>query len=199
MLKLLPAALGAIGALLGGWAFFPVSAQEHDSSPPPNGTDYQHGVEKATFLLVNDYRKSKDLPALIWSDSIAAEAREHSKDMASGEVDFGHDGFGGRIDRLRSVLTGLRGAGENVLMTSNLDEVARSALTMWLGSPHHLKNIRGDYNYSGMGVWQNKDGAIYFTQIFVKLEPQTTQVQTGPAVFVSPFGMLANPDSRSGR
>ena len=91
--------------------------------------------------------------------------------MATGEVDFGHEGFGERVSRLKTVMAGVRGAAENVFMTDNLDQVARSAVALWLLSPHHLKNIRGDYNYTGLGVWQDPGGAIYFTQIFVKIEP----------------------------
>jgi uncharacterized protein YkwD len=141
---------------------------------PARGSDaatgFGSGLERETFALVNQYRKANDLPALVWDDAIAAEARGHSRDMATGEVDFGHDGFSGRVDRLKDAMSGLRGAGENVLMTDNPDQVARSAVALWLRSPHHLKNIRGDYNYSGLGVWEDKGGTIYFTQIFVKVE-----------------------------
>ena len=62
------------------------------------------------------------------------------------------------------------GAGENVLFTSQLNDVASRAVQMWLHSPHHLKNIRGDYNFSGIGVWAGKGGMLYFTQLFLKVE-----------------------------
>jgi len=97
-------------------------------------------------------------------------------------------------------MTGLRGAGENVFMTDNPDQAARNAVALWLRSPHHLKNIRGDYNYSGLGVWQDKQGAIYFTQIFVKIEPPAQQTQaasTSAPSDITPFGMLATPNTRS--
>ena len=98
-------------------------------------------------------------------------------------------------------MPGVWGAGENVLYTSDLDDVARNAVQMWLHSPHHLKNIRGDYNYSGLGVWQDKDGTIYFTQIFVK----TRRARTGSRRLIrslrviTPFGMLASPETRPAR
>jgi uncharacterized protein YkwD len=132
------------------------------------GADFRGALERETFALVNQYRQASDLPLLAWDNAIAAEARAHSRDMATGSVDFGHDGFSGRIDRLKSALRGLQGAGENVLMTDNPDHVARNAVALWLRSPHHLRNIRGDYNYSGLGIWEDKTGTIYFTQIFVK-------------------------------
>lgn len=180
-------------------AFFRVEAQQtHGPISTASGADYRSGVEQKTFFLVNQYRKSSDLPLLVWDDSIAKAARAHSKDMATGEIDFGHDGFGDRVGRLKTVMTGFRGAGENVLMTSELDDVAKNAVALWLRSPHHLENIRGDYNYSGLGVWQDKNGTIYFTQIFMKFAPETEETQAVPASSVMmSFGMLAAPNTRA--
>lgn len=166
----------------------------------PGGSEYRNEVEQETFSLVNQYRKESGLPLLTWDAAIAKSARAHSKDMATGEVDFGHDGFGDRIDHLRTVLPGLWGAGENVLFTSDPNDVAKHALAMWLHSPHHLKNIRGDYNYSGLGVWQDKDGTLYFTQIFVKIRAPVQEAESEPTpAVVTPFGMLASPETRAAR
>ena len=164
-----------------------------------SGTDFCRAVEKEAFALVNQYRKSSQLPLLTWDEKIARVACGHSKDMATGEVDFGHDGFRERVSDLKSIMAGYRGAGENVFMSSDLSEVARQAVAIWLHSPHHLENIRGDYNYSGMGVWQDKDGTIYFTQIFMKFEPRAeeSQAATPPAV-ATPLGLLATPYTRNG-
>jgi uncharacterized protein YkwD len=190
--------LPTILAFLALAAFSRVEAQQtHDSASAASGADYRNGVEQQTFFLVNQYRKSSELPLLVWDGEIAKVARAHSKDMATGEVDFGHDGFSDRVSRLRTVMTGLRGAGENVLMTSELDQVAQRAVALWLRSPHHLENIRGDYNYSGLGVWQDKDGAIYFTQIFIKVQPaEETQAAPLPSV-ITTFGMLTMSSTRA--
>jgi len=77
--------------------------------------------------------------------------------------------------------------------------LAQNAVTLWLHSPHHLENIRGDYIYSGLGVWRDKDGVIYFTQIFVKIKPQAQETETAAPSVNTPFGMLATPDPRAGR
>jgi uncharacterized protein YkwD len=178
-------------------AFSSVEAQQtHGSLPAANGADYRSGVELETFSLINQYRKINGLPPLAWDGAIAKVARAHSKDMATGEVDFGHEGFGDRVSHLRTVMTGLRGAGENVFMTNNLDEVAQNAVARWLHSPHYLENIRGDYNYSGLGVWQDKDGAIYFTQIFVKIGPPEEEAEAAPPSIITSFGILAAPRTR---
>jgi len=161
--------------------------------------DFRNGLEQETFFLVNQYRKSSKLPPLQWDGVIAKVARGHSKDMATGDVDFGHDGFSRRITQLRTVMIGLRGAGENVLRTDNPDQVARTAVDLWLHSPRHLENIRGDYNYSGLGVWVDDKGMIYFTQIFVNIQPQTQETQAAPPPqVVTPLSLLAPPRTRAG-
>jgi uncharacterized protein YkwD len=151
-------------------------------------------MEQQAFFLVNEYRKNNRLPSLLWNDAVAQVARGHSWDMATGEADFGHEGFGGRVSKLKIEMTGLKGCGENVLKTDDPDRVAQNAVTLWIRSPAHLHNIRGDYNYSGLGVWQDNHGTIYFTQIFVKLGPPT-QTASAPQV-TSPFGLLAPPVTR---
>ena len=60
-------------------------------------------------------------------------------------------------------------------MTDDPRDLARSAVTEWLNSPAHLHNIRGNFTTSGIGVWENADGTVYFTQIFVRLAPAPAQ------------------------
>jgi uncharacterized protein YkwD len=161
-----------IFALVAGLAaVFPMARAQTFSLPVPETKGEQHfELERETFALVNDYRHAHDLPVLVWNAAIAETARGHSRDMAERKVDFGHEGFGDRVDLLRRDFGGLQGAGENVLYTSDPQEVARNAVNIWLHSPPHLHNIRGDFNYSGIGVWENKEGLIYFTQIFIRYE-----------------------------
>jgi uncharacterized protein YkwD len=127
-------------------------------------------LESDTFTLINAYRKANGLAPFLWEARIAEMARGHSRDMAVGSVDFGHGGFGSRMHDLRKTLTGMHGGGENVLMTDDTEDLADNAVALWLKSPPHLHNIRGDYNYAGLGVWEN-NGEFYFTEIFVKLVP----------------------------
>ena len=171
-----------------------VVAQQSSISPVGTGKnpEFSNRIEQEAFFLVNEYRKNNKLPVLYWDNAIAQVARGHSKNMATGKSDFGHEGFGGRVGKLKIAMTGLKGCGENVLMTDDPDQAAQNAVALWFRSPAHLHNIRGDYNYSGMGVWQGDHGMIYFTQIFVKIEPQTQTAQTLPATqVVSPFGLMA--------
>jgi uncharacterized protein YkwD len=181
-------------------AALPSSGMGAEPAPPDLAVTRDNPLrtlEKETFLLINQYRKEQQLPVLAWDDTIARVARSHSNDMATGKVDFGHDGFSQRVDQLKTALTGLRGAGENVLRTDDPSELAARAVDLWLKSPHHLENIRGDFNYSGLGIWQGDKGVIYFTQIFVKIVPpapaaQAAQAQPPPGLF-TPRGVVDLP------
>ena len=177
-----------------------IAAQESSSLRADVGTnpEFCKNLEQQTFALINQYRAANKLPLLKWSDAVTLVARGHSKDMATGEVDFGHEGFSKRVSQLKAQMPGLKGAGENVLKTDDPNEVAHRAVDVWLHSPHHLENIRGDFNYSGLGVWRDDSGVIYFTQFFVKLVPPAAQAAqaTAPPAVVSPYIYLANPSTR---
>ncbi len=164
---------------------------------PVTSEAFRSYVEKATFDLVNQYRHEHQMKPLVWDKTIAEVARGHSRDMAQDDCDFGHEGFNKRVTELRQALPGTQGAGENVFMTDDPNEVARVAVLAWLKSPHHLKNIRGDYNYSGLGVWVNEKGQIYLTQLFlnvVPLAPKPPQADPPPQV-QSPIPYLAPPST----
>ena len=127
-------------------------------------------LERETFALIDQYREADHLSSFAWSNEIAELARQHSRDMALGRVDFGHAGFGERMHLLRSKFVGMHAGGENVLMTTDPVNVARQAVTLWLSSPPHLHNIRSNFNLSAIGIWVSPEGKFYFTQIFVRAD-----------------------------
>jgi uncharacterized protein YkwD len=130
--------------------------------PEPSTTPNE--LEQKLFNLVNSERSKTGAAALIWSDSIAAEARTHSKDMAEGTLPFGHDGFADRYARI-SRLISVRGGAENIAYGPN----AETVFLLWLDSSGHKDNIVGDYDFTGVGVaWSGKESTYYFTQIFIR-------------------------------
>ena len=135
---------------------------------PVPAQELSRTLEHQTFDLINQYRAGEGLPPLVWNAAIANMARQHSRDMATGAVAFGHGGFNDRMTALRGLFPGMRGGGENVFYTDDRPEVAHFAVQGWLHSPPHLHNIRGDFQSSGLGLWRRADGAYFFTQIFVR-------------------------------
>jgi uncharacterized protein YkwD len=122
-------------------------------------------IEAAVFQKINQYRASQNLPLLNRNSTIDNQARIHSRNMASGKVAFGHDGFSGRV-----AATGIAYSrvAENVAYNQGHQDPATQAVQGWLNSSGHLANIRGNYNQTGIGVARNNQGQIYFTQIFLR-------------------------------
>lgn len=141
---------------------FVLSCSKTDSNPAGPSTPTAT-PEQQTHARINEYRTSKGLPALVWSDVIAAQARQHSQNMASGATAFGHEGFNDRVAVIRQTIA-WSGAAENVAMAPSVD----SAVQGWLNSPGHRANIEGNYDLTGIGSANGSAGMVYFTQIFVK-------------------------------
>lgn len=121
-------------------------------------------MEKEILELVNRYRQKKNLPALEYDKAIAKAAEKHSENMADKRVSFGHGGFDERIDGLMAKIKGANAAAENVAYGS---ETAEEVVAMWLKSKGHKKNIEGKFNMTGIGIARDKNGRIYYTQIFI--------------------------------
>lgn len=149
--------------------FVAVSCSDDDGSEMAEQVVVQGNDEVATqtLNLINNHRGSQTLASLTWNDEIAELALEHSANMASGQEEFGHNGFDDRIDRL-AVTISFSGSAENVAFNEGADDPAAVAVDSWLNSPGHLANIEGDYDLTGIGVAEGSDGSFYFTQIFLR-------------------------------
>ena len=127
---------------------------------PPSGS-----IEQDILYYVNVDRKSKGLKPLKINEVESAIATQHSKDMASGRVPFGHEGLDARAKKIRKQLGPITMVGENV---ASGPMTAKEAVEGWLQSPGHKRNIEGDFTLTGIGWAKRKNGVIYFTQIFTK-------------------------------
>ena len=114
---------------------------------------------------VNEYRHKKGLAPLQANSFLSSVALEHSRDMLSGRTPFGHEGFQGRIGRIRKRLGPIHVAAENV---ASGPMSAREVVDGWLHSEGHRRNIEGNFKLTGIGLARRGDGMIYFTQIFTR-------------------------------
>lgn len=133
-------------------------------SPSSSGNPFS-SIEQRAHDLVNQYRASKGLPALAFSETIASKARVHSQEMSGGNLN--HDGFQDRVDAINTTIP-LSSAGENVALNSGFADPAQEAVTGWINSPPHRTNMEGDFDMTGIGVDRKSDGTFYFTQVFIK-------------------------------
>jgi uncharacterized protein YkwD len=112
---------------------------------------------------VNEYRRKRRLPPMTMNAAISAEAQKHSENMAKRRTAFGHNGFKGRMKRIVPQIHGNGSVAENVAYGSTS---AKQVVENWLHSPMHRENIEGRFNLTGIGIAADKNGRLYFTQIF---------------------------------
>ena len=124
-------------------------------------------IERRTYDVVNDYRVSIGLPALEYSEALAAIARQHSRAMATGRSSFSHAGAPLRMRAAQDIIR-LKTFAENIAFNNApAHRAPRRALSGWLGSQSHRKTIEGEFDLTGVGSARGEDGFIYLTQLFV--------------------------------
>lgn len=124
-------------------------------------------LERAVARLVNAHRTARGLAALTSDTVLARIARAHSLEMARHAVPFGHDGFDARVKEAERHM-GFDEIAENVALNDyDRGRTVHVAVDGWLSSPHHLENIEGKFDATGVGVARGGDGTFYYTQVFV--------------------------------
>ena len=133
--------------------------------------DLEHYVHR----LVNEHRVSQGLKPLTFNPKIAAIARRHSQDMATGRVGFSHGGFESRREKIAGFIA-QPWVGENVAANNgDFLYAGEGAVSGWLQSPGHRRNIEGSYDLTGVGIAQGPAGEYYFTQLFVRVQQSIVQ------------------------
>lgn len=128
-------------------------------------TNTDEAIQNEILIHINQYRQKHGLAPLTMNNKMVTEAKKHSLDMATHRIPFGHSHFKNRIDRLHSQIKNSGAGAENVAFNyKNAQHVVQN----WLLSPGHKRNIDGNYNLTGIGIARDKQGKLYFTQIFLK-------------------------------
>ena len=139
---------------------------ERVRTEPIDVLSYIRDFERRTHVLVNEHRIAIGLQPLEYSEALATIARQHSQAIATGYEFFSHDGFEER-KRMAQGFVRLETFAENLaLNNSSPTSAPTDAVAGWLDSPGHRKNIEGQFNLTGIGCAQGKDGVFYFTQLF---------------------------------
>jgi uncharacterized protein YkwD len=126
-------------------------------------SDNNASLAQEVLYQTNQFRKSERLNELIMRNDLNRIAQKHSSDMASGRVPFGHAGFYQRDATARKQIKQLSAFAENVAVGPTS---GKQVVTMWKNSAAHRKNLLGRYKYMGIGIAKDKNGRIYYTQIF---------------------------------
>ena len=144
----------------------PVGASLQLQSDKTHSTSTSN-FENEIFVYINLHRKSVGLKPLELSNIESSAAAQHSHNMASGKIPFGHAGFQKRIKMIAGQEGNITASAENIaygIMS------AKEVVNVWLQSPEHKKNIEGDFTFTGIGVAKGKKGTIYYTEIFTRQE-----------------------------
>lgn len=90
-------------------------------------------------------------------------AQQHSANMASGRVAFGHNGFAKRNAMAGAIISQLNSFAENVAYGATS---GNQVVSLWKSSSGHRRNMLGHYKYTGIGTAKDKHGQIFYTEVF---------------------------------
>lgn len=149
----------------------PSSGGSQPSATSPSPGNYETTNNQYTCQILsgtNGYRASNGKPALKGSRKLDAAALVICKAMiAAGKLDHFAGGTtpGKRIDAAGYQWNAVA---ENIYNENgyNPQVVAQRAVTGWINSPEHAKNMRGDYTSHGSAYCIAPDGTVYWAQDF---------------------------------
>lgn len=120
---------------------------------------------------VNAYRQAKGKSALQRHAGLDRMARQHSEFMRRNRGKFGstsltHYGFEERALNAQRTMS-MGGVAENIATCSgSFGSPVNTLVAAWKGSSGHDKNMKGQWNATGIGVVVDDDGTVFATQIF---------------------------------
>lgn len=125
------------------------------------------------FELVNQQRAAKKIKALEWDDDLANLAQEYSKQMAK-ENFFSHtDKKGlGIVERAENKdIKDYLKISENLFLFRGYEGFTYTAVDRWMRSAEHKRNILDpEFQFTGIGIAETNDSAVYITQVFLTRE-----------------------------
>lgn len=130
-------------------------------------------IESRAFIQANIVRERCGLERLEIRLDLMDVARVHAVDMARRGY-FAHyspEGMGPG-ERARSHGIPFFAYAENLARVRYSEDPAGLAVIGWIESPGHRRNLldegRVGYRYTGIGVAQGEDGAVYLAQVFLR-------------------------------
>jgi uncharacterized protein YkwD len=117
--------------------------------------------------MTNKERKKLDLPSLKLSPTLSKIASAHAKNMArQGKMEHILDNKG-LLDRLRDAGYKFVKGGENIASGGGVS--LATIMQSWMDSKGHRANILStEFTEIGLGIARDKNGQVYFTQVFAK-------------------------------
>lgn len=125
-------------------------------------------VEQALLQHTNTQRSLHGLTALAPDDALARAARQHALEMAElGYMahESPHPENRTVAHRLNQAGAVVQGIGENLALLRGVPDTAATAVSGWMDSPGHRRNLLGEFTHVGFGVAQGAGGSNYVVQV----------------------------------
>ena len=160
--------LTAFGLMLLASACSPQPAEK-----PQAATTQTAQWSQETHSLLNDYRRKKGLPVLVYHQGLEQLCLDHSEWLRRKRgssfhhgSNVSHSGSRARARHAR-IAYGMNACAENVAFISATPEnVAERLIVMWKASPSHHKAMVGNWTHAATGMAVDDDGAIFATMLF---------------------------------
>jgi len=136
--------------------------------PVPLAPEDMHSIEKQILHRVNGERSAKRIPQLNWNDQVAAEARRHAANIATGGFFAHEDPVRGNIDRrLDESGVSWHRCAENIY-AGDADGLIDEAVSAWrLSPPHYRAMMDSMFSEAGVGVAVKQNGTVIVVQEFI--------------------------------
>ncbi len=148
------------------------NSDEKDSKPSANDAlpGEIEALERQCLSEINRLRRAYHLAPLEFYKELLPVARGYSRRMAE-EGFFSHTDPEGRGTRERLNVAGIRWSAlaENIASERGWVNPVAVSVHGWMDSAGHRGNIlNASFNQTAVGAWISENGAVYFTQIFIK-------------------------------
>jgi uncharacterized protein YkwD len=126
-------------------------------------------MARRIFVRINELRVIRGAGALVWSDSLAACARQQSERKVLLRFPGHNDPERGDVAaRLNAAGVRWSRCAENLFMEKGWEDPVNFAVVSWWYSAGHQENLLNpEYRETGLGLAQGADGAWFVTQIFI--------------------------------
>ena len=149
------------------------NADDRNSKPSAANAELPteiESLEQQCLSEINRLRRAYRLSPLEFNQELLPVARGYSRRMAE-EGFFSHTDPEGRSTRHRLNVAGIRwrALAENIASERGWINPVAVTVHGWMDSAGHRSNIlSADFDQTAVGAWISENGAVYFTQIFMR-------------------------------
>lgn len=129
-----------------------------------HATQEEKKLEAQLLIKVNQHLQQQGLKPLKSHPRLWRLARQHSQNIASGKVPYGHNGFDFRSSHAITILK-VSNFAENIAIGVGNDPTSW-VFNQWINSPEHHRNLAAGHELTGIGVARDARNRFVVTQVY---------------------------------